>query len=183
MGLTSGIKQESVDARYPIGKFARPETISLDERVSAIGTLAELASLLRNAVDDLDGDQLATPYREGGWSIQQVVHHMADSHMNAFLRIRKALTEDWPTISLYEEAAWAKLPDAMAPIEWSLELVESLHARWVMMLQSLTSEQWQMGFVSPKSGRTTVEMATLMYAWHSRHHVAHIRQLRTKEDW
>jgi uncharacterized damage-inducible protein DinB len=171
------------DPRYPIGKFERPETITPEDRLNAIATLAELPEELRNAVDGLDSSQLNTPYRDGGWTVRQLVHHIADSHMNAFIRIRLALTEDWPTIKPYDEQAWATLHDSAAPVEWSLELVESLHARWVMMLQSLTEEQWQCGFRHPENGEVPVELAALIYAWHSRHHVAHITHLRAREDW
>jgi uncharacterized damage-inducible protein DinB len=172
-----------VDPRYPVGKFVKPETISADEANGAIATLAELPELLRNAVDGLDAAQLNTPYREGGWTVRQVVHHVADSHMNAFIRMRLALTEDWPTIKTYDENAWATLHDVMAPVEWSLELVESLHARWVMMLQPLDREQWQRGFRHPENGPVSVELAALQYAWHSRHHVAQITHLRARKDW
>jgi uncharacterized damage-inducible protein DinB len=171
------------DPRYPIGKFVKPEVITADDRSGAIATLAELPEMLRNAVDGLDTAQLGTPYREGGWTVRQLVHHMADSHMNAFIRLRLALTEDWPTITPYDEDAWARLRDAAAPVEWSLELVESLHARWVMLLQSLSEEQWQRGFRHPEKGPMTLDVATLLYAWHSTHHVAHITHLRMKEDW
>ncbi|CAN5415121.1 putative metal-dependent hydrolase [soil metagenome] len=172
-----------LDPRYPIGTFVRPESISLDDRVSAIANLADLPSELRNAVQGLSHADLNVPYREGGWNSRQVVHHLADSHMNAFIRVRLALTEDWPTIKPYDEVAWAELHDSTAPVEWSLELIESLHARWVMLLQSLSDEQWQRGFVHPENGRQTVEVATLVYAWHSRHHVAHINHLRLAQEW
>src|ERR1700755_457830 len=132
-----------IDPQYPIGAFEPPETISEDERTGAVATLAELPEQLRNAVDGLSSAQLATPYREGGWTLRQVVHHVADSHMNALVRVKLALTEDWPTVKTYDEAAWAKLHDMAAPVEWSLELVESLHARWVMLLQSIEGAQWQ----------------------------------------
>lgn len=171
------------DPRYPIGRFEQPETITPEERLNAIATLAELPEELRNAVEGLNSAQLNTPYREGGWTVRQLVHHIADSHINAYVRMRLALTEDWPTIKPYDEQAWATLHDSAAPVEWSLTLIESLHARWVMMLQSLTDEQWLRGYRHPESGDTSVEAATLMYAWHSRHHVAHITHLRTREDW
>ena len=171
------------DPRYPVGRFTAPSIISPDERTDAIATLAELPEQLRNAVDGLSFAQLSTPYREGGWTLRQLVHHVADSHMNALVRVKLALTEDWPTIKPYDEKAWAMLHDVAAPVEWSLELVESLHARWVMLLQSLTEEQWHRGYNHPEGGKTTVEMATLIYAWHSRHHVAHITHLRAKEGW
>ena len=172
-----------VDPRYPIGKFEKPETITPDDRLNAIATLAELPEQLRNAVDGMDTAELNTPYREGGWTVRQLVHHIADSHMNAFIRVRLALTEDWPTIKPYDEKAWATLHDSLAPMEWSLEIIESLHARWVMLLQSLDDQQWQRGFRHPENGPTTIEVATLAYAWHSRHHVAHVTHLRAKEGW
>jgi uncharacterized damage-inducible protein DinB len=172
-----------LDLRYPIGRFDAPEVLNQDERTGAIATLAELPEQLRNAVDGLSSSQLSTPYREGGWTVRQVVHHVADSHMNAFVRVRLALTEDWPVVKTYDEAAWSRLHDAAAPVEWSLELVESLHARWVMLLQSLDEQQWKRGYRHPEDGEVTVELATLIYAWHSRHHVAHIAHLRAREDW
>ncbi len=172
-----------VDPRYPVGRFTPPATISPDDRTDAIATLAELPEQLRNAVDGLSYAQLGTPYREGGWTVRQVVHHVADSHMNAVIRVKLALTEDWPTVKPYDEAAWAKLHDVTAPVEWSLELVESLHARWVMLLQSLNDEQWKRGCNHPENGPMTVELLTLVYAWHSRHHVAHITHLRARENW
>jgi hypothetical protein len=171
------------DPRYPIGRFVAPATISDDDRTGAIATLAELPEQLRNAVDGLTFAQLSTPYRDGGWTVRQVVHHIADSHMNAVVRVKLALTEDWPTVKPYDEVAWAKLHDMAAPVEWSLELVESLHARWVMLLQSLDEEQWKRGFHHPENGPMTIEKTTLVYAWHSLHHVAHIVRLRSKERW
>jgi hypothetical protein len=174
---------QGIDPKYPVGKFAVPATITPDDRTNAIATLAELPEQLRNAVEGLNAAQLNTPYRDGGWTVRQLVPHIADSHMNAFIRIRLALTEDWPVIKPYDENAWATLHDAAAPVEWSLELVESLHARWVMLLQSLKDPQWKRGYKHPENGPVSVEMATLMYAWHSRHHVAHITHLRAKEGW
>jgi len=171
------------ELRYPLGVFRRPALITSEDRALAIATLAELASELRHVVRGLDMVQLETPYRAGGWTVQQLVHHIADSHMNALMRVKLALTEDTPTIKPYDEKAWAQLHDSAAPIEWSLELVECLHARWVMLLQSLTEAEWQRSFVHPERGPQTIELATLLYAWHSRHHVAHIGRLRSREDW
>ena len=172
------------DPRYPLGNFVRPERISAEDRLSAIGELAELPSELHNAVHGLGPEQLGTPYREGGWTVKQLVHHIADSHMNAAIRVKLALTEDWPVIKPYDENAWARLHDSeAAPVEWSLDLIENLHARWVMLLQSLDGGQWTRGFRHPERGEMTVEMATMLYAWHSRHHVAHITRLRQREEW
>jgi hypothetical protein len=172
-----------LDPRYPIGKFTRPDIISKDELIGSIAALADLPSELRNVVKGLDYEQLNTPYRDGGWTVRQLVHHVADSHMNAFIRVRLALTEDWPLIKTYDEKAWATLHDSTAPIEWSLELIESLHARWVMLLQSLDDIQWQRGFLHPENGPQSIELATLVYGWHSRHHVAHIGHLRMAQTW
>ena len=181
MGASAVVSE--TDPRYPVGKFKRPETVTPHERMAAIASLAELPGRLDEALDGLDRAQLDTPYREGGWTVRQLVHHIADSHMNAFLRVRLALTEDWPTITPYSEKAWAMLHDSAAPVGWSLALLESLHARWVMLLESLDDEQWARGMKHPQNGPMTVEMATLLYGWHSRHHVAHIMRLREREGW
>ena len=173
----------NADPRYPVGKFQRPAEVSAGELRDAIAVLAEAPTLLRNALDGLKAERLDRPYREGGWTVRQVVHHLADSHMNAFMRLRLALTEDWPTIKPYDEKAWAELHDSTAPIEWSLELIESLHARWVMLLFSLKEGDWRRGFVHPENGRMTVDVATMLYAWHSRHHIAHIERLRAAQGW
>jgi uncharacterized damage-inducible protein DinB len=150
----------------------------------ALWTLGELPQDLRAAVDGLDDEQLDTPYREGGWTVRQVVHHMADSHMNCYLRIKFALTEDAPTIKPYDEKMWAGLHDgADAPVEWSLTLVEALHARLLMLLHSLKAEQWQRVFVHPENGSLGLQTVALLYAWHSRHHVAHITALRAAKGW
>lgn len=182
--MSSPAQIQEKDPRYPIGAFQRPETIGPEDRARAISALAAMPGLMRAAVQGLDRDQLETPYREGGWTVRQTVHHVADSHMNSFVRMRLALTEEWPTISPYNEKAWALLQDSTsAPVGWSLDLLESLHARWVMMLDSLTPEQWLRGFVHPERGRMTLEVAALMYAWHSKHHVAHITRLREQKGW
>jgi len=175
------------DPRFPVGKFHRPKSgqpLPEGELALAIVTLAELPNELRNALHGLDDKQLATPYRDGGWTVRQLVHHIADSHMNAYIRVRLALTEDAPTITVYDQDAWAELHDSTAaPVEWSLELIESLHARWVMLLQSLTPAQWTRTYVHPAMGPQSVELTALLYAWHSRHHLAHITHLRAAKDW
>lgn len=182
--MNETLELPAVDPKYPLGKFKRPERIGPHERMAAIAVLAELPGKLNAAVGDLSREQLDTPYREGGWSVRQLVHHIADSHMNAFVRVRLALTEDWPTIVRYDEKAWALLRDsAAAPVGWSTMLIESLHARWVMMLESLTDEEWTRGYTHPENGRMTVDMVTQLYAWHSRHHVAHITRLRESMGW
>lgn len=176
--------QPSSDPRYPVGRFNKPQTIDADAIEDALKTLQELPQQLRNAVDDMNDAQLATPYREGGWTVRQCVHHVADSHMNAYIRMKLALTEDAPVIKTYEEALWAELSDGKnAPIEWSLRLLEALHARWVTMLSSLNDEQWQRTFAHPEHGPLNLQTAVLMYDWHSRHHLAHITSLRQAKGW
>lgn len=173
----------SHDPRYPIGRFTAPDSITLEDLPFAILAIAELPEQIREAVRTLDDDQLNTPYREGGWTVRQLVHHVADSHMIAFYRLRLALTEDWPAIQGYNEKAFAVLPDTVAPVEWSLEIIESVHARWVMILQHLTPDQWSRGFLHSERGPMRLDLATLLYAWHSRHHVAHITHLRAERGW
>ncbi len=175
---------DSTDPRYPMGPFRSLADPTPADRVDAIAALAELPNNLRNLTEDLAPAQLDTPYRQDGWTVRQLIHHLADSHMHAFLRVRLALTEDAPTIKPYDEAATAQLHDSLAaPIKWSLEILESLHARWVMLLQSLTQSQWQRTFHHPERGSMTVQQTTFLYAWHSRHHTAHIASLRTRERW
>lgn len=187
MSLDAKISEPTApDPRYPIGKFQRPAPGLLEpgELAFAIESISELPSRLRNAVNGLDQAQLNTPYREGGWTVRQLVAHIADSHMTACFRVRMALTEETPNVIGYDEKAFADLHDSLhAPVEWSLELIESLHARWVMLLQSLTPAQFQRGFRHSEQGVMTIELATLLYAWHSRHHLAHITQLRTAKHW
>ena len=183
MSTTTATPHTETDPRYPIGKFRR-DAVDLANHEPAIATLAALPQQMRAAVDGLSASQLDTPYREGGWTVRQLVHHVADSHMNAYIRIRLALTEDWPTIKPYDEKAWAELPDAKsAPIDLSLGVLDGLHARWALLLKSLTDAQWQRGYVHPVNGRQTIAEATALYDWHSRHHVAHIVELRKRMGW
>jgi hypothetical protein len=171
------------DPRYPVGKFIAPESITAEDLRYAMASIAEMPELLRDSIRSLKPGQINTPYREGGWTVRQVIHHVADSHMTAFHRLQRALTEDWPVVHDYNEAAFATLHDVSAPVEWSLELIEGVHARWVMLLQSLTPEQWKRGYNHTVRGMTGLEVATLSYGWHSRHHVAHITHLRALKGW
>lgn len=171
------------DPRYPIGKFLRAQA-NLTDHAASIAALAALPGNLHAALAGLSDAQLDTPYREGGWTIRQLVHHIADSHMNSYVRMRLALTGDWPTITPYDEALWANLPDARtAPVALSLHLIDSLHQRWVILLRSLTEEQWQRGYVHPENGRQSLAEAVALYDWHSRHHTAHIVELRKRMGW
>jgi uncharacterized damage-inducible protein DinB len=182
--MSDKLQGQEVDPRYPIGNFVKPESVTAHERMAAIAALAEMPGKLSQAVEGLDREQLDTPYREGGWTVRQLVHHIADSHMQAFARVRLALTEHWPVITAYDEKAWASLPDSMrAPVEWSVTILDKLHGRWVMLLESLTDEQWQSGFRHPERGPSTIEVTTLLYAWHAKHHVAHITRMREARGW
>jgi hypothetical protein len=173
-----------IDPRYPIGKCAVPDSITPQLLHTYISTLAALPENLRAAVDGLSRVQIDTPYREGGWTVRQLVHHIADSHVNAYCRTREALTGDWPEMKPYDENLWANLPDARTlPVEISLELLEPLHRRWVALFESLQPEDWQRGYSHPETGRTTLARQACMYAWHSHHHVAHITQLRKSRGW
>jgi hypothetical protein len=172
------------DPRYPIGKFQRPATLTPEERTVAAGVIAETPAMLRQAVAGLNDEQLDTPYRPGGWSVRQVVHHLPDSHVNAYVRIKLALTEEAPAIRPYEEARWAELPEAIsAPVDVSLTLLDGLHQRWTLALQALTPEDWERPLVHPVMGRLTIEQITALYAWHGRHHVSHITALRQHRGW
>ena len=172
-----------IDPRYPIGTFNYEGPYSQAQREQLITVLAELPERIRAAVNGLDDRQLDTPYRDGGWTVRQTVHHVADSHMNSFIRFRLALTEDNPTIKPYNEARWAELPDTSEPVEVSLKLIEGLHRRMEVMLGSLKESDWQLTFVHPERGPMTLDMNLGLYAWHSRHHVAHITQLRKRMGW
>ena len=173
-----------MDLRYPVGPFVRPQSVSPSERAANIRAIAGLPANLRAAVDGLSDEQLATPYRDGGWNVRQVVHHIADSHMNSFIRFRLALTENEPTIKPYDEVACAELADSRtSPIELSLTLLDSLHARWITMLESMSDADFARAFRHPEIGLVTLEVNTALYAWHSRHHVAHITSLRERMGW
>lgn len=174
---------EVADPRFPIGPFQAPAQVTPEDRSSAVETLAQLPALLREAVRDLSNTQLNTHYRTGGWTIRQVVHHVADSHMTALFRVKKALTEEWPAVPGYGEAQFADLADASAPIEASLNVIEGVHARWVMLLQALDEEQWRRGYMHAERGRQVLDIVILNYAWHSRHHLAHVTNLRLAKGW
>lgn len=172
------------DLRYPIGRLA-PSAASLPGiRVAQIETLRLLPERLRVAVRGLNNNQLDTPYRDGGWTVRQVVHHVADSHSVCLMRFKLALTEDWPTINPYDEGAWANLADSRRlPVDVSILLIEALHMRWVALLESLTDEDFQKGFNHPERGRLDLATTLAIYDWHCRHHTAHITGLRARMGW
>ena len=177
---------ENLDAlKYPIGNFALPKDTSPAMRSHWMEEVAHLPSQIRTAVVGLNEQQLDTPYRPEGWTVRQVVHHLPDSHMNSYMRFRLALTEDNPTIRPYEEQLWAELPDAKAgSVDLSLDLLEMLHKRWVVLLKAMTDKDYDKTFVHPASGRT-FRLATVLalYAWHGRHHLAHITELKKRMGW
>jgi hypothetical protein len=172
------------DLRYPVGKFRFPESVSAQELAVFIDRIAETPAKMREAIAGLSDTQLDTPYRPGGWTVRQVAHHVPDSHMNSYVRFRLALTEESPVIKPYEEGRWAELSDARSmPVEPSLVLLESLHARWVPLLRSLSAADWKRSFRHPELGSVTLENNAALYAWHGRHHVAHITALRQRMAW
>jgi len=172
------------DLRYPVGKFHFPKSVTAEELSAFVDQIAAAPARLRAAVSDLDDAQLDTPYRPGGWTVRQLAHHVPDSHMNSYVRFRLALTEDQPVIKPYEEKLWAELSDARTlPIEPSLTLLESLHARWVPLLRSLSPADWKRTFRHPELGEVSLENNAALYAWHGRHHVAHVTSLRERMHW
>lgn len=173
------------DPRYPIGTFTFSDSPTQGERDAWLADIASLPQKLREAVDGLKDEQLDTPYREGGWTVRQVVHHVADSHMNSYVRFKLALTEDAPVVKSYNEAAWAELIDSETlEVEVSLRLLEALHTRWVTLLKSLTPGELARSFTHPETGRElSLERNLALYAWHSRHHTAHITALRHRKNW
>lgn len=173
----------SDDLSYPIGKF---ETSAIDpaRRAEYIGVIRDLPTRLREAVAGLSDEQVDTPYRPGGWTVRQTVHHVADSHMNSQIRFKLALTEDAvPTIVPYAEDRWAELADSRLPIEISLAVIDGIHARWAALLESMSDAEFEKKFNHPETGEWTLDGALALYAWHSLHHTAHITSLRERSGW
>lgn len=172
------------DPRYPIGKFKRPEKLSDAERKAAIDDIEAAPANLRKALKGLNESQLDAPYRDGGWTVKQVTHHVPDSHLNAYIRFKLTLTEDKPTIKPYDEAAWAKLEDSeKTPVETSLVLLESLHTRWVILLRSMKAGDFSRMLNHPENGPMSLDQVLALYSWHGKHHVAHVTSLRQRMKW
>ena len=170
---------EVEQAKYPIGKFKAPASYTHHDLHQWIEDIKALPAQLRIAVMQLNEKQLDTPYRTGGWTIRQTVHHVADSHANAFIRFKLALTEDNPTIKPYNEADWALLADSRLPIEPALRMLEGIHMRWVALLESLSEEQWDRCFIHPEMGaKVPLRRSLGLYAWHGKHHLAHIKSVK-----
>ena len=172
------------DPRFPTGRFVPPDQPTRESRTQLIAIIAETPQRLREAVQGLDEDQLDTPYREGGWTLRQVVHHVPDSHLNAYIRLKLALTEPAPVIKPYDEAAWANLIDTTAvPIDVSLDLLDALHKRFVALLRAMKDEDFRREYVHPETGRHALHHLLALYAWHGPHHVAHITTTRERLGW
>ena len=170
--------------RFPIGPFQAVETLDTERRHELIDSLARFPARLRDAAGDLADAHLDTRYRDGGWTVRQVVHHVPDSHMNALIRFKLALTEDSPTIKTYDEKAWANLADAATtPIDVSLALLDALHDRWVRVLRAMTADDFRRPLRHPEWGDVDLRMMLRLYAWHGRHHIAHIVRLRERAGW
>lgn len=173
-----------MDLSYPIGKYEAKTALTSVERAEAITQIAETPKRMRDAVGGLSGGQLDTPYRPGGWTVRQLAHHVPDSHMNAYTRLKLALTESEPTVKPYEEGLWAELPDSrQTSVEVSLALLEFLHLRWDILMRALQPEDFARRLRHPVNGVMTVDNLVHHYAWHGRHHVAHITSLRQREGW
>jgi hypothetical protein len=172
------------DPRYPIGKFAFDGSASETQRAKFIDEIEHTPAALRAAVKNLSPEQIETPYRDGGWTVRQVVHHVPESHMHAYVRFKLALTEDEPTIKPYMEDRWAGTAEIPStPLEVSLSMLESLHDRWVRLLRALGPADWKRSFRHPELGTVTLERNLALYAWHGKHHVAHITELRKNRGW
>jgi DinB superfamily len=174
----------TTDIRYPTGRFARPEQVTTEQRAQAIATIASTPAMLRAAVKGLNEQQLDTPYRPEGWTVRQVVHHLPDSHLNAYVRVKLALTEDKPTVKPYFESRWAELPDSRTtPAEVSLTMMDVLHDRWVRVLQGMQAADFAREIIHPEHGPMSLDVLLAMYAWHGPHHVAQITELRRARGW
>jgi hypothetical protein len=173
----------SEDLSYPIGKFEKISEVTPEMRQQFIEEIAALPANLQSAIASLENEQLDTPYRPGGWTVRQSIHHVADSHLNSFTRFKLALTEDVPTIRPYFEERWAELADSFLPVEHSMQIIEGLHFRWTTLLKSMSDEDFKRKLIHPESGEWTLEQFLALYAWHCRHHTAHITNLRERNNW
>ncbi len=173
----------SEDLRFPIGKFDSDIEITKEFREEFINTISNLPDKLNAAVENLSDAQLDTPYRPEGWTVRQTIHHIADSHLNSYCRFKLALTEDVPTIRAYHEDKWAELEDSKMPIDVSMKIVEGIHSRWATLLNSMSEKDFARKLKHPESGEWTLEKMLGLYDWHSRHHLAHIKNLAARENW
>jgi hypothetical protein len=182
---TTAARAPSADPRYPIGRFTRPSALTPAERSQAIAVIEQCPAAMAAAIKGLNDAQLDTTYRDGGWTLRQVVHHVADSHMNAYTRFKLALTENIPTIKPYDEAKWAELADGRSPlVQESIALLTGLHARWVYLLRHMQPSDFARQLTHPEwQGPMSLDQVLALYWWHSRHHVAHITSTRQRHGW
>lgn len=171
------------DLRYPLGKFVPVPSLSADQRVVCIGQIAAAPAEFRRAVTGLTDAQLDTPYRDGGWTVRQVAHHLPDSHINAYVRFKLGITERDPVIKTYEEKEWAQTPEVRAPIGMSLDLLTALHQRWVTLLRAMSPAEFSRTITHPEWGKPSLDTMLALYAWHGRHHTAHVTALRERMGW
>ena len=174
---------ENNDLRFPLGNFEREIEINENARRENIESIRNLPLNLAKAVENLSDEQLDTEYRPAGWTVRQTVHHVADSHLNAYIRFKLALTEEAPTIRPYWEDRWAELEDSQMPLNVSMKIIEGVHARWTNLLESMNDEDFARKLIHPDSGEWTLELLLAQYVWHGRHHTAHIANLRERNDW
>ncbi|MCU1289921.1 MAG: hypothetical protein JWN60_2150 [Acidobacteria bacterium] len=171
------------DLKFPIGKYDPARQITPELRRAYIRSIRDLPEYINSAIADLNTEQLDTPYRPGGWTVRQTVHHIADSHLNSYCRFKLALTEDAPTIRPYHEDRWAELSDSLMPPEVSLKIIEGVHARWAVLLESMSDEDFKRKLIHPETGEWSLENMLGLYDWHGRHHAAHIANLRERSGW
>lgn len=182
--MASTVQDSTPDLRFPTGRFQRPASLDDAARARALEVIEATPKRLREAVRGLTAEQIETPYRPGGWTVRQVVHHVPDSHLNAYVRFKLALTENEPTIKPYDEAAWAGLADAkVVPIETSLTLLDAVHERWMAILRAMQPSDFERTLVHPESGRQRLDQVLALYAWHGPHHIAHVTSLRQRMGW
>src|SRR5215213_6311095 len=182
--MSTSVQDPSADLRFPTGRFQRPASLDADARTRAIDVIAATPARLREAVRGLTDKQIDTEYRPGGWTVRQVAHHVPDSHLNAYIRFKLALTENEPTIKPYDEGRWAELVDSkVVPIATSLSLLDAVHERWVAILRAMSASDFERLLVHPETGRQRLDQVLALYAWHGPHHVAHVTSLRERMGW
>jgi uncharacterized damage-inducible protein DinB len=182
--MTASVQDSSADLSFPTGRFQRPASLDADARTRAIDVIAATPARLREAVRGLTDEQIDTAYRPGGWTVRQVVHHLPDSHLNAYIRFKLALTENEPTIKPYDEGRWAELVDSkVVPIATSLSLLDAVHERWVAILRAMSASDFERPLIHPENGRQRLDQMLALYAWHGPHHVAHVTKLRERMGW
>ncbi|GJM30302.1 MAG: putative metal-dependent hydrolase YfiT [Cyclobacteriaceae bacterium] len=176
---------EEINLKYPIGKFKAPYRVTTQDRERYIMDLEKLPGKLRTGVESLTEAQLDVPYRKHGWTVRQVVHHLSDSHLNSYIRFKLSLTENQPIIKSYDEKAWAELPDSQqGPVEFSLDLLESIHRRWVYLLRNMKESDWKKSFRHPETNKVIpLDLNLSLYSWHGKHHLAHIESLISRQGW